>query len=312
MNDLPFWGVIALGLVVLIAARWAIPAAGGGLRLRPLSKAVLSFIDDRQRNGWLFLISFWAAVVAHPVIAVILYAFQSFFGFREFITRTPANAADYKALFASFFILLPLQYLFVGIGWHNLFTLLIPVYAFFLLPSLSAISGDTKDYFARAAKLQLGMMLCVYGLSHIPATLVLTETQGNQHAAYLMLFLVVVAQGGEITQYAVSRRFGKRRLARTVTRHLTVEGLGAGALASTILGLALYWSVPYNWPTNIGFSLAIFGAGVLGNLVLASIRKSTGIKDWGEAIQGRSSVLDRLGALCFAAPVYYHLARTIV
>jgi hypothetical protein len=77
MNDLAFWGVIVLGLVVLLAVRWAIPVAGGRLSLRPMSKAVLNFIDDRQRNGWLFLISFWAAVVIHPVIAVILYALQS-------------------------------------------------------------------------------------------------------------------------------------------------------------------------------------------------------------------------------------------
>jgi phosphatidate cytidylyltransferase len=311
MNDLAFWGVIVLGLMVLLGVRWAIPVAGGRIKLRPMSKAVLNFIDDRQRNGWLFLFSFWAAVVIHPVVAVIMFALQSFFGFREFITRSPANAADYKALFVSFFVLLPLQYLFVGLGWHNLFSVLIPVYAFFLLPSLSAISGDTKDYFARAAKLQLGVMLCVYGISHVPASLVLTQSQGNQHAAYLMLFLVVVAQAGEMAQYAVSRRFGKRRLARTVTRHLTVEGIAAGALTSVIVGLALYWSVPFNWNTNIGFSICIFAAGILGNLVLASIRKSTGIKDWGEAIQGRTSVLDRIGALCFAAPVYYHLARTV-
>ncbi len=312
MDDLPFWGVIALGLAVLLAMQWGIPEAGGRLKLRPMSKAVLHFIQDRQRNGWLFLISFWAAVVIHPVIAVLMFAMQSFLGFREFITRTPANAADYKSLFASFFILLPLQYLFVGLGWSWLFTVLIPVFAFFLLPSLSAISGDTKDYFARAAKLQLGMMLCVYGLSHIPAALVLTQTRNNQHAAYLMLFLVLVVQSGEVVQYAVSRRFGKRRLARTVTRHLTIEGIAAGAITSVMVGLALYWSVPFNWNTNIGFSLAIFGAGVLGNLVLASIRKSTGIKDWGEATQGRSSVLDRIGSLCFAAPVFYHLARTVI
>jgi phosphatidate cytidylyltransferase len=311
MNDLAFWGVIALGLVTLIAVRWAIPTASGQFKLRPMSKAVLNFVEDRQRNGWLFLISFWAAVVIHPVVAVMLYGFQSFLGFREFITRTPANAADYKALFASFFILLPLQYFFVGMGWHNLFSLLIPVFAFFLLPSLSAISGDTNDYFARAAKLQLGMMLCVYGISHIPASLVLTQTQGNQHAAYLMLYLLLVTQAGETVQYAVSRRFGKRRLARNVTRHLTLEGIAAGALTSVAVGLALYWSVPFNWNTNIGFSLTLFGVGILGVLVLASIRKSTGIKDWGEATQGRSSVLDRIGALCFAAPVYYHLARAL-
>jgi phosphatidate cytidylyltransferase len=228
------------------------------------------------------------------------------------MTRSPANEGDYKSLFAAFFILLPLQYIFVGMGWEGLFSVLIPVYAFFILPSLSAISGNTRDYFARAAKMQLGVMLCVYGLSHIPAVMTLVETQGNLHAAYMMLFLVCVNQVGEITQYGISRRFGRRRLARNVTRHLTVEGLAAGALASVAVGLGLYWSVPFNWNTNIGLSLVIFAAGTLGSLVLGSIRKSTGIRDWGEAISGRSSVLDRMGSLCFAAPLFYQIARAVL
>lgn len=160
--------------------------------------------------------------------------------------------------------------------------------------------------------MQLGVMLCVYGLSHIPAVTTLVDTQGNLHAAYMMLFLVCVNQIGEITQYAISRRFGKRRLARNVTRYLTVEGLIGGALASVAVGLCLYWAVPFNWNTNIGVSLLIFAAGTLGTLVLGSIRKSTGIRDWGEAISGRSSVLDRMGSLCFAAPLFYQIARAVL
>ncbi len=312
MNDLPFWGLIALGLATLLGVQWFLIPAGGKVGRRLSSKVVIDFISDRLRNGWLFLFCFWTAVVVHPGIAVFLFGMQSFLGLREFMTRSPANDADYKALFAAFFVLLPMQYFFIGFGWVSLFSVLIPVYAFFLLPSLSAISGNTKDYFARAAKLQLGIMLCVYGLSHIPATALLTNSVGNIHSAYMMLFLVLVNQISEIVQFAVSRRYGKRRLARNITRNLTVEGLIWGAASAVGVGLAMYWAVPFNWNTNIGVSLSIFGASVLGNLVLGSIRKSTGIRDWGEAIAGRSSVLDRIGSLSFAAPLYFQLVRGIL
>ncbi len=312
MSDLGFWGLVFGGLLALLGVEWFLQPVGAKLTRSPLSKAVIEFVSDRRRNGWLFLFCFWAAVVLHPSLAVIMFAFSSFLGLREFMTRSPANEGDYKALFAAFFILLPLQYIAVGFGWEGLFSVLIPVYAFFILPSLSAISGNTTDYFARAAKLQLGAMLCIYGISHIPATMNLMESHGNNHAAYLMLFVMVINQVGEITQYAVSRRYGKRRLARSVTRHLTIEGIVAGALASVLTGLLLYWSVPFNWNTNIGVSLVIFTAGLLGSLVLASIRKSTGIRDWGEVNPGRSSVLDRIGSLGFAAPIYYQLAQAIL
>jgi phosphatidate cytidylyltransferase len=312
MNDLAFWGLVALGLMGLLAVRWLLKPAGNTIGRRPSSKLVIDFISDRERNGWLFLFCFWSAVVIHPGIALFLFGMQSFLGLREFMTRSPANDADYKALFAAFFVLLPLQYIFIGLGWVGIFSVLIPVYAFFLLPTLSAISGNTKDYFARAAKLQLGVMLCVYGLSHIPATTLLVNTVGTIHAAYMMLFLVLVNQVSEIVQFAVSRRYGKRRLARNITRNLTVEGLVAGVISAVAVGLAMYWAVPFNWNTNIGVSICIFAAGVLGNLVLGSIRKSTGIRDWGEAIAGRSSVLDRIGSLSFAAPLYFQLARAIL
>jgi phosphatidate cytidylyltransferase len=312
VNDLPFWGVVLVGILSLLASRWFLIPHGDKVLKTPRSKAVLDFVSDRERNGWLFLFCFWAAVVIHPSIALIVFGLQSFLGLREFMTRSPANEADYKALFAAFFVLLPMQYIALGAGWETLFEALIPVYAFFILPSLSAISGNTKDYFARAAKLQLGMMLCVYGLSHIPASAMLIQTTQIDHPAYLMLFLVVVTQVGEIVQYAVSRRYGKRRIARDVTRHLTLEGIGAGALISVACGLALYWAVPFNWNTNIGIAISTFAAGILGNLVLGAIRKSTGIRDWGEAIAGRSSVLDRIGSLSFAAPVFYHLSNAVL
>ena len=312
MNDIPFWSLILLGLVSLLLVRGLfLPTAKRVAKTAP-SRAVLSFVSDRERNGWLFLFGFWSAVVIHPAIALILFASSSFLGLREFLTRSPANGADYKALFVSFFILLPCQYLLIGFGWQWFFTVFIPVYAFFLLPSLSALSGDTKEFFARAAKLQLGMMLAVYGISHIPASMMLIETKGNNHAAYMMLFLMVTSQVADIVQYAVSRRYGKRKIARSVARDLTLEGVAAGVVAAIAAGLSLYWAVPFNWNSNVGVSIAVALSGFLGHLVLSGIRKSTGIRDWGEAIDGRSSVLDRMASLCFSAPLFYHLSRSVL
>jgi phosphatidate cytidylyltransferase len=313
MNDLNFWILISVSVAALVAGRWFFIPAANRYAKTPMSKAVLSFISDRERNGWLLIFCLWAAVVIHPGIAVFMYGCTSFLGLREFLTRTPASGADYKALFVSFFILLPLQYILVGMGWYGMFSVFIPVYAFFLLPSLSALSGDIKEFFARAAKLQLGLMLSVYCISHIPAAMTLVDDQGNEHAAYLMFFIVVITQVADVIQYAVSRRWGKRRIARSVTRNnMTVEGTIAGVVGAMIAGLCLYWAVPFNWNTNMGVSATCAIAGFLGTLVLTGIKRSTGIKDWGEAIEGRSSVLDRLASLCFAAPVFYHLARAIL
>jgi len=73
----------------------------------------------------------------NPVLEtyMILFLFASFAALREFLTLTAKRQADHNALALAFFVVLPLQYLFVGIGWQAMFTVFIPVYAFLLLPA---------------------------------------------------------------------------------------------------------------------------------------------------------------------------------
>lgn len=59
-----------------------------------------------------------------------LFALVSLFALREFITLTPTRRGDYYALLAAFYIVLPWQYGLVWTGWYGMYTLLIPVYAF--------------------------------------------------------------------------------------------------------------------------------------------------------------------------------------
>ena len=72
-----------------------------------------------------------------------------------------------------FFLVTPLQYYLVAIEWYGLFSILIPVYAFLLLPVRSAAAGDCTNFLARTSEIQWGLMICVYCVSHAPALLIL-------------------------------------------------------------------------------------------------------------------------------------------
>ena len=61
----------------------------------------------------------------------------------------------------------------VGVQWYGLFALLIPVYAFLFVAARVAAAGDTERFLERAAKIQFGLMLCVFCVSHAPALLML-------------------------------------------------------------------------------------------------------------------------------------------
>ena len=92
------------------------------------------------------------------------------------MTLTPTRRSDYPALVAAFYVALPVQYLLIAMDWYGLFSIFIPVYLFLLLPILASFGGDTTRFLERASKVQWGLMICVYCLSHVPALLTLAPT----------------------------------------------------------------------------------------------------------------------------------------
>jgi phosphatidate cytidylyltransferase len=53
-------------------------------------------------------------------------------------------------------------------------------------------------------------------------------------------------------------------------------------------------------------------AGSLGHLVMKAIKRDRGIPSWGAegaSVTGAGGMLDRVDALCFAAPVFFHSVR---
>jgi hypothetical protein len=97
----------------------------------------------------------------------------SFLALREFVTLTHTRRGDHRSLLLAFFVVLPLQYVLVGTRLFDLFTVFIPVYVFLAIPVISALANDPLRFLERTAKIQWGIAVCVYGMSHAPALLLL-------------------------------------------------------------------------------------------------------------------------------------------
>jgi phosphatidate cytidylyltransferase len=149
---------------------------GRALRRQPestASPAVVRTFNLRVRAWWMMCAILIAGFLLGYVTTVVLFGLVSFWALREFITMTPTRRGDHRTLFWTFFLFTPLQYLLVGLGqqWYYLYTIMIPVYASLLVPARIAISGDPKRFLERIAKIQAGLLICVYALSHAPALL---------------------------------------------------------------------------------------------------------------------------------------------
>lgn len=297
-------GVIAL-LVIASTVGWVLS------KTTKSESGVATITNLNQRiNAWwsmiiIFLISFWAG----PTATIILFGFISLFALREFITLTPTRAADHYALFAAFFILIPAQYFLIGIHWYSMFTLLVPVYAFLLLPAIAVLGQDTSHFMERTAKIQWGVMICVFCISHAPALMLLDLENYKDQNALLLFYLIFVVQISDVLQYVFGKIFGKHKVAPQVSPSKTVEGLVGGGLTATLIGGCMFWITPFSFTQSLLMSFIIVTMGFLGGLVMSAMKRSMSAKDWGTMIKGHGGMLDRMDSICFAAPIFFHITR---
>ncbi|MGX5730910.1 phosphatidate cytidylyltransferase [Pseudoxanthomonas beigongshangi] len=292
-----------IGALLLLAS-----LIGWALHLRKPGP-VIDNLNARIRAWWVMAGVLAACFLLGKVATLILFGLLSFLALREFISLTPTRRGDHLALCLCFYIAIPLQYWLIGIDWYGLFVVCIPVYGFLLLPAVSALSGDTEDFLARSAKVQWGLMLAVYCLSHAPALLLLRIPGYEGQNLMLLLYLLLVVQLSDVLQYVFGKLFGRHLLAPQVSPSKTVEGLIGGGLSAAGVGAALWWITPFT-PLQSGLlSLLIVLCGFLGGLALSAVKRSLGAKDWGEMIEGHGGMLDRLDSVVFAAPIFFHVVR---
>ncbi|WP_423447302.1 phosphatidate cytidylyltransferase [Kocuria sp. KSNUG] len=318
----PTWWFLAglLGFLVLatvVAELMYRRTASEGLR------ATLLNVRQRIFAWWIMVAVLVGSLALGETAVVLLFLALSLLALREFANLLPPGERDRRVLSWIMVVLAPLHFWFVWEHWYGMFAIFIPVYAFLFLPVLLALSGRTESFLHRAALSQWGLMVCVYALSYLPAVLQLPVAihegraaadgsavgSGGVEAGALLLFLAVVVQGSDVLQYLWGKTVGRHRIAPTVSPNKTWEGFVGGVLSATALGAALWWLTPFTpWQAGV-LALVSCLLGFVGGLVMSSLKRDRGIKDFGALIPGHGGILDRMDSLIFAAPVFFHLTR---
>ncbi len=227
-------------------------------------------------------------------------------------------------------MVLPIQFFLVGTARFDLFTVFIPVYVFLAIPVVSALSNDTGQFLERNAKLQWGITVCVYGMSHVPALLLLSFPGYEGKSAFLVFFLVFVVQTCMVVQHLIARRFTydplapaearrglQRWLARepfapNVSRSFNWASWAVGMAIASLVGAAMSFITPFGFGQALAMALIACVAGSMGHFVMKALKRDRGIPNWGPkglGVTGANGLLDKVDALCFAAPVFFHSVR---
>lgn len=300
-----------IGIVVLLLT--AATAIGRVLKRQTewgLNPAAVEAFNSRLRAWWLicFLLA-WAFVFPHGT-TVALFGGLSFWALREFITLTPTRLSDHVALLWVFFFFTPFQYVLVALDNYPLYSVMIPVYAFLFIPAKAAFAGDPRRFLERVAKIQCGLLICVYCLSHAPALLYLTLPDPEYATERLLFFFVVMVLLSDAMQFVWGKLYGNHPIAPEINESRTWEGLLGSAATTALVGAVLWWATPFGaaWKSGL-MSLLIAIMGFAGGMTMSAIKRDRGVKDYGTLIEGHGGVLDRIDSVCFAAPVFYHVTR---
>ncbi len=308
--DIKDWASLGTVLALLALATFV------GQWLRRQSSLQL---DDRSVSTFNSRVqAWWASSVLigiaffFPTLAVVLFGLLSFWALREFITFTNTRSGDHRALFWVFCFFTPMQFVLVAHENYAFYSILIPVYAFLFIAARVAISGDFTHFLERVAKIQFGLLICVYCLSFAPALLFLNcrnvAPEDTAAGARLLLFFVTLVLFSEMAQFIFSRIFGKHVIAETIDDDRTWEGVLAGAGATAVAGISLQWATPFThwWQAGV-MSVLIAAMASAGALTMAAIKRDRGEVTSGALIESSGGVLSRIDAVCFAAPVFYHV-----
>jgi phosphatidate cytidylyltransferase len=305
---------IALLFVLLLGVLMLVSSAALVWSLRERDAALQGRHERFKRDlraVWLGMAAFWLAWISGAVGATLLFGLVSFLALREFITLMHTRRSDHRSLLAAFFGVLPAQYVMVATRHFDLFSVFIPVYVFIAIPVISALAGDPARFLERNAKIQWGIMVCVFGLSHAPALLLLDFPGHAGRGAFLVFFLVMVTGVAQVVQEAMSRWLRRRPVARAISRSFSYRAWLLGTLAGALVGTALYWATPFKpWQAFVMAAIAS-AAGTLGEFVMKALKKDAGVQYWGNraSVTGAVGLLDRIAPLAFAAPVFFHSVR---
>jgi phosphatidate cytidylyltransferase len=304
--------MIVVGAAVALTLVTGVGFVLGRTAVSPAGQAVIVNMNARIRGWWVMCLTFLVSLLTGGMGCVVLFGLISVLALREFVSLTATRRADHRSLCWAFWGVIPLQYWLVATGHFELSTVAIPVGAFMLLAFRGAAAGDPERFLERTADIHWGLMICVYGVSHVPALLKLDIPNYEGENLKLVVFLIAVVQWSDILQYVWGKWLGRTLIAPTISPNKTWEGFLGGAVSATLLGTSVWWITPFTpWGAGL-LSLVLTLLGFAGGLAMSAVKRDRGVKDYGTLIPGHGGILDRIDSLCFAAPVFFHLTRSLV
>jgi len=169
------------------------------------------------------------------------------------------------------------------------------------LALVAAYPASTRFLSNPSANVLVGLILI------FPTWLALFYLKQQQLRGGLILLVVAMIAIADMGAYFAGVRFGKHKLAPSVSPGKSWEGVAGGMLFNVLFvaGLSYYFA----WTTAQGIKLALVAiavtaASIVGDLFESMIKRQRGVKDSGTILPGHGGILDRIDGWMAAVPVF--------
>lgn len=188
--------------------------------------------------------------------------------------------------------------------WYDLFVALFPLVTV-LIAAAAIVEDRPKGYIQRTA---LGIFaLAFFGSCYGHLGYIADDARYRP----LILLILFAVELNDVFAYLSGRLFGSRRLAPNTSPNKTWAGsIGAVMLTTplvAVLGHYVFRGMAMDqWLHLTALGLLVSVGGQFGDLMLSSIKRDLGIKDFAATIPGHGGLLDRFDSLILVAPAVFH------
>lgn len=174
-----------------------------------------------------------------------------------------------------------------------IFTLVLFCYLVFMYPKINIMTVSTT----------------ILGVMYIPVLFsCMYYVRELENGIIYVWPIIICAFATDTFAYFFGVFFGKHKLIPGLSPNKTIEG-SLGGIFSCVLISAIYGYLVRDYVDSfaifiiIGFFGSIFAQ--FGDLTASSVKRFTGVKDFGKLIPGHGGILDRFDSILFTSPIVY-------
>lgn len=261
----------------------------------------------RMLTGLIFGTIAMLCIVKNGIALLLVLACVIALASREYV-----QILNHKGFYPSLKVIYLTEIILAGIVYFERFDLVAATLTVCAMCSFAwVLFVGRQPYIANVATTMLGMVYCGWFPLHL---IFLRNLSGNGFDSGLgfvvLMFISIITT--DIGCYYVGRKWGKHKLAPTVSPNKTIEGSAGGAVCAVISALVIGLYLGVNWLMCIFAGILCTTFAQIGDLCESLLKRDAGVKDSGDTLPGHGGFLDRTDSFILTIPIMYYFCKFFI